>query len=72
MQEIIETPIPRKILVVNVTAGNTIQEDGVICTIEAVKMENPMMLPVKGSGKEVLVSLDTIVKTGNKLAVIEY
>jgi len=27
---------------------------------------------VKGSGKEVLVSPDTIVKTGNKLAVIEY
>ena len=26
MQEIIETPIPGKILVVNVTAGNTIQE----------------------------------------------
>ena len=43
-----------------------------ICTIEAVKMENPMMLPVKSSGKEVLVSPDTIVKTGNKLAVIEY
>lgn len=63
MQEIIEAPIPGKIPVVNVTAGNT---------IEIVKMENPMMLPVKGSGKEVLVSPDTIVKTGNKLAVIEY
>ena len=72
MQEIIEAPMPGKILVVNVTAGNTIQEGGVICTIEAVKMENPMMLLVKGSGKEVLVSPDTIVKTGNKLAVIEY
>ena len=63
MQEIIEAPIPGKIPVVNVTAGNT---------IAAVKMENPMMLPVKGSGKEVLVSPDTIVKTGNKLAAIEY
>ena len=72
MQEIIEAPIPGKILVVNVTAGNTIQEGGVICTIEAVKMKNPMMLLVKGSGKEVLVSPDTIVETGNKLAVIEY
>ena len=43
-----------------------------LCTVEAVKMENPMMLPVKGSGKEVLVSPGTIVKIGNKLAVIEY
>jgi biotin carboxyl carrier protein len=72
MQETIEAPIPGKILVVNVTAGNTIEEGGVICTIEAVKMENPMMLSVKGLGKEVSVSPDTIVKTGNKLAVIEY
>lgn len=63
IQEIIEAPIPGKIPVVNVTAGNT---------IETVKMENPMMLPVKSSGKEVLVSSGTIVKTGNKLAVIEY
>lgn len=72
MQETIEAPIPGKILVVNVTAGNTIEEGGVICTIEAVKMENPTMLPVKGSSKEVLVSPGTIINTGNKLAVIEY
>jgi len=63
IQEIIEVPIPGKIVVGNITTKNT---------IEAVKMENPTVLPVKGSGKEVLVSSNTIVKTDNKLAVIEY
>ena len=72
MQEIIEAPLPGKILSVNVTVGNTVGEGTVICTIEAMKMENPIMSPVKGSVKEVLVSPGAIVKTGDKLAVIEY
>jgi biotin carboxyl carrier protein len=72
MQEIIEAPIPGKVLAVNVTAGNTVEEGAVICTIEAMKMENPIMSPVKGSVKEILVSPGAIVKTGDKLAVIEY
>jgi hypothetical protein len=63
IQEIIEAPIPRKIVFGNITTKNT---------IETVKMKNPMVLPVKDSGKEVLVSSNTIVRTDNKLAVIEY
>lgn len=63
IQEIIEAPIPGKIVVGNVTTKNT---------IEAVKMKNPMVLSVKDSSKEVLVTSNTIVRTDNKLAVIEY
>jgi biotin carboxyl carrier protein len=63
IQEIIEAPIPGKIVVGNITTKNT---------IETVKMKNPMVLSVKDSGKEVLVSSNTIVRTDNKLAVIEY
>jgi hypothetical protein len=63
IQEIIEAPIPGKIVVGNITTKNT---------IETVKMKNPMVLSVKDSGKEVLVPPDTIVRTDNKLAVIEY
>lgn len=43
-----------------------------VCTIEAMKLENHTMSPVKGSVKAVLASPNTIVKTGNKLAAIEY
>jgi len=71
-QEVIEAPLPGKILEVNVTVGNTIEEGGIICTIEAMKMENPIMSPVKGSVTEVAVAPGQTVKTGDKLAVIEY
>jgi glutaconyl-CoA decarboxylase len=71
-QEIIEAPIPGRVLQVNVTVGNTVEEGGVICTIEAMKMENPILSPVKGSTIEVAVSVGQTVKVGDKLAVIEY
>lgn len=71
-QEVIEAPLPGKILQVNVTVGNTVEEGGVICTIEAMKMENPILSPIKGSVVEVAVSPGQVVKVGGKLAVVEY
>jgi biotin carboxyl carrier protein len=71
-REVIEAPLPGKIVQVAVTVGNTVQEGGVICTIEAMKMENPIVSPVKASVVEVAVSPGQIVKTGEKLAIIEY
>jgi biotin carboxyl carrier protein len=71
-QEVIEAPLPGKILAVNVVPGNTVEEGGTICTIEAMKMENPIMSPVKAAVIEVAVSPGQKVKTGDKLAVIEY
>jgi biotin carboxyl carrier protein len=71
-QEIIEAPLPGKIVGVNVTVGNTVREGGVICIIEAMKMENPIVAPMKGSVTEVAVSPGQTVKTGQKIAVIEY
>lgn len=71
-REAITAPLPGKILRVDVTVGNTVQEGGVICTIEAMKMENPILSPAKASVVEVAVSPGQIVKTGQKLAVIEY
>lgn len=71
-QEIIEAPLPGKILDVHVNVGNTVEEGGVICIIEAMKMENPILSPVKASVIEVAVSPGQVVKTGEKIAVIEY
>jgi len=71
-QEIVEAPLPGKVLTVNVTVGNTVEEGGVICTIEAMKMENPILSPVNGSVKELAISPGQTVKTGEKLVVIEY
>jgi len=71
-QEAIEAPLPGKIVRVDVTVGNTVEEGGVICIIEAMKMENPIISPVKASIIEVAVSPGQIVRTGEKIAVIEY
>jgi len=71
-QEVIGAPLPGKILRVDVTVGNTVEEGGVICIIEAMKMENPILSPVKGSVMEVAVVPGQTVKTGEKMAVIEY
>ncbi len=71
-REIIEAPLPGKIVRVDVTVGNTVQEGGVICTIEAMKMENPILSPAEASVVEVAVSPGQIVKTREKLAIIEY
>jgi len=71
-QEIIEAPLPGKIMSVEVTVGNTVEEGGVICVIEAMKMENPILSPARGSVIEVAVSPGQVVKTGEKIAVIEY
>jgi len=71
-QEMIEAPLPGKVLGVNVTVGNAVEEGGVICTIEAMKMENPILSPVTGSVIEVAVAPEQTVKTGQRIAVIEY
>ena len=71
-QEVIEAPLPGKIVRVEVTVGNSVEEGGVICIIEAMKMENPILSPVKASIIEVAVSPGQVVRTGEKIAVIEY
>jgi biotin carboxyl carrier protein len=71
-QEVIEAPLPGKIVRVDVTVGNSVEEGGVICIIEAMKMENPIMSPAKASVIDVAVSPGQVVKTGEKIAVIEY
>ncbi|MDH5781264.1 MAG: hypothetical protein OEZ07_01660 [Dehalococcoidia bacterium] len=71
-QEVIEAPLPGKIVRVDVTVGNSVEESGVICIIEAMKMENPILSPAKASVIEVAVSPGQVVKTGEKIAVIEY
>jgi biotin carboxyl carrier protein len=71
-QEIVEVPITGKIISVDVTAGDSVQEGDVICTIEAMKMENPIMAPVAGRITEIRVKVGEVVSTGNVIAIIEY
>jgi len=71
-QEIIEVPIPGKIISVEVKVGDMVKEGDVICFIESMKMENPILAPVKGTVTEMKVSAGQMVETGNLIAIIEY
>ncbi len=71
-QEIVEVPITGKIVSIDAKVGDTLQEGDVICTIEAMKMENPIMAPVTGKITDLRVKVGEVVSSGNVIAVIEY
>ena len=71
-RETVEVPITGKIISVNVKAGDVVNEDDVLCVLESMKMENPILAPVAGTIVEVGVTADQAVKPGEKIAVIEY
>ncbi len=71
-QEKVEVPITGKVLSIDVKAGDTVKEGDVICTLESMKMENPLLSPVDGTVTEIYVKVDQVVKPGEVIAVIEY
>ncbi len=71
-QEIVEVPITGKIISVNVKPGDQVQEGDVICILESMKMENPILAPVDGTIGEIGVSAEQVVKPGETITVIEF
>ncbi len=71
-QEIIEVPITGKVTSVEVKVGDEVKEGDVICFIESMKMENPILSPVAGKITEIKASAGQVVETGNLIAIIEY
>ena len=63
-------PMPGKILAVNVEVGDRVQYQDVLCTLEAMKMENEIMAPGEGVVKEVKASEGQDVLYGDVLLVI--
>ena len=71
-KETVEVPIAGKIIRVDAKVGDTVAEGDVICILESMKMENPIMAPVGGTVVEIGVSADQAVQPGDVIAVIEY
>jgi biotin carboxyl carrier protein len=71
-QENVEIPITGKIISVNVKPGDMVKERDILCLIEAMKMENPILAPVSGKIVKVGISAGQVVETGDLVAVIEY
>ncbi|MDP6043028.1 MAG: biotin/lipoyl-containing protein [Dehalococcoidales bacterium] len=71
-QETVEVPITGKILSVNVKEGDEVKEGDVICLLESMKMENPILSPTVGTVTQIGIKVDQTVKPGDTIAVIEY
>ena len=71
-REVVEVPITGKIISVEVKPGDKVKEGDVLCILESMKMENPILAPVGGTIVEVGVPADKVVKPGETVAVIEY
>jgi biotin carboxyl carrier protein len=64
-------PMPGKILAINVRVGDRVQHGEVLCTLEAMKMENEIMASASGVVKEVKVTEGQDVLYGDGLFIIE-
>jgi acetyl-CoA/propionyl-CoA carboxylase biotin carboxyl carrier protein len=62
--------MPGKILAIHVTMGERVQYQDVLCTLEAMKMENEIMAPAGGGIKEIRVTEGQDVLYGDVLFVI--
>ena len=71
-QERVEVPITGKIISVNVKPGDEIKEGDVLCLLESMKMENPILAPVGGKVTQVDPSPGQVVAAGDLIAIIEY
>lgn len=71
-QEVVEVPLTGRIISVNVKPGDAVKEGDVLCLLESMKMENPILAPVNGTVTKVGIEIEQVVKPGEVIAVIEY
>lgn len=71
-QEKIESPLPGKVITVKVKAGDKVSEGDELLSIEAMKMENPIISPVSGVVAEISAIPGQSVKSGDVLAIVDY
>ena len=67
----VTVPMVGKIVGVNVKVGDKVEEDDQIATLEAMKMEMPIVAPVAGVVKEVKIEAGQEVEADSVLAVID-
>ena len=67
----VTVPMVGKIVAVTVKVGDKVAENDQIATLEAMKMEMPVVAPAGGVIKEILVSPGQEVESDALIAVIE-
>jgi len=71
-QEKVEFPITGKVTSVNVKQGDVVKEGDVLCLLESMKMENPILAPVGGTVTEINISVGQVAEAGDLVTIIEY
>jgi len=67
----VNVPMVGKIVAVNVKVGDQVQENDQVATLEAMKMEMPIVAPVTGTVNQVNVKAGDDVTSDSVLMVIE-
>jgi len=67
----IRSPMPGKVLAVNVAPADAVDTDTVLLVLEAMKMENDILAPAEGTVTSVHVRAGETVNTGDVMMVIE-
>ena len=67
----VTVPMVGKIVGVSVKVGDRVEENDQVAVLEAMKMEMPIVSPIGGTVKEILVSPSQEVEAEAVIAVIE-
>ncbi|MBO0889106.1 hypothetical protein J2P12_08415 [Candidatus Bathyarchaeota archaeon] len=68
---VVTSPMAGKIASVKTSAGSKVEEGQPLIVLEAMKMENEIAAPRKGTVKDVYVKQGSLAKPGDKLVLIE-
>lgn len=72
MIEEIVAPLAGKVVNIHVKVGDTVHEDDFLITLEALKMENPIVSTGNGVVKEIKANLNQEVEADDLLMVIDH
>jgi len=68
---LVTSPMAGKIASVKTLVGASVEEGQALIVLEAMKMENEIASPKKGTVKEIYVQQGTLAKPGDKLVLVE-
>ncbi len=68
--EAVKAPMPGTILKMNVKVGDHVEKGGLVCILEAMKMENEIFSPVAGTVTAVNAAQGTSVATGDPIITL--
>ncbi len=68
--EEVKAPMPGKVLKINVSEGDSVNDGDTVLILEAMKMENEIIANTSGKVKKLSVSVNDMVETDDTLLII--